>query len=141
MDSELAVTLRLESNIESIDPAEDKTRRFARDIGFNESDQYFIGLATREVLVNAIKHGNRFDSGKHVVLRLLRDHNALIIEVTDEGAGFLLDAVPSPGAPENLNRRSGRGIAIALSIMDEVTSRKASSGGACVRMVKHLNGS
>jgi anti-sigma regulatory factor (Ser/Thr protein kinase) len=51
----------LQSRIELVDDAEESVRRFAQDVGFEESDQYFIGLAVREMLINAIEHGNRFD--------------------------------------------------------------------------------
>jgi len=124
--------------VESVDGAEESVRRFAHDAGFEESDQYFIGLAAREILINAIKHGNRFDQSKKVGLRLSTDSDVLTIEVTDQGEGFRLENVPDPHLPENLERGSGRGITMALAIMDEFTFDRNSPSGTHVRMVKRL---
>jgi serine/threonine-protein kinase RsbW len=133
-----AFSSTLDSLVESVDGAEESVRRFAQDAGFEESEQYFIGLAVREILVNAIKHGNRFDPSKKVGLRLSTDKDDLTIEVTDEGEGFRIESVPDSKLPENLERRSGRGITMALAIMDEFSVDKNSPNGTHVRMVKRL---
>src|ERR1700685_157770 len=111
----------LDSVVESLDGAEESARRCANNAGFGESDQFFIGLAIREILINAMKHGNRFDPGKKVGFDVSLDGRDLIRDVTDQGAGFELEGVPDPLRPENLERKSGRGISMARSIMDEVS--------------------
>jgi len=113
-------------------------RRFSQDSGFGDDDQYFLALAAREVLINAIKHGNRFDSGKRVKVRLARDHSRMTIDVCDEGDGFRLEDVPDPRAPANQQRRSGRGLAMTLGIMDEFRVEQNSPKGTWVRMVKRI---
>jgi serine/threonine-protein kinase RsbW len=128
----------LDSTIESVDDVEESVRQFARDSGFAEPDQYFIGLATREILLNAVRHGNRFDGGKKVGLRMSRSGTGLTIEVTDEGEGFDLERVPDARLPENRERKSGRGLTIAHAIMDEFSVGKGAPGGAHVRMGKRL---
>jgi serine/threonine-protein kinase RsbW len=128
----------LDSIVESVDGAEESVRRCAQDAGFGESDQFFIGLAIREILINAMKHGNRFDPGKKVGFEVSVDGQDLIMDVTDQGAGFELAAVPDPLRPENLERLSGRGIAMARKIMDEVSVTANSPYGSHVRMVKRL---
>ena len=133
-----AFSSTLDSVVESVDGAEESVRRFAEEAGFEESDRYFIGLAVREILINAIKHGNRFDQSKKVGLHLSANSDDLTIEVTDQGEGFQIESVPDPRLPENLERRSGRGIAIALSVMDEFSVDRNSPGGTHVRMVKRL---
>ena len=138
MNSLPAFSSTLDSVAESVDGAEESVRRFAHDAGFEDSDQYFIGLAAREILINAIKHGNRFDESKKVGLRLSTDSNVLTIDVTDQGEGFRLENVPDPRLPENLERGSGRGITMALTIMDEFTVDRNSPSGTHVRMVKRL---
>lgn len=129
----------LESRVEEVDEAEAWVRQFAGGQGFDESGQYFIGLAVREVLVNAIKHGNRFDLAKKVGLALGGAPGELVVEVSDEGAGFLLEEVPDAQAAENLERRSGRGLLLARRIMDELTVMPAIPVGTRVRMVKHAS--
>jgi serine/threonine-protein kinase RsbW len=128
----------LDSVVESVDGAEESARRCAQDAGFGESDQFFIGLAIREILINAIKHGNRFDPGKKVGFEVSKDGQDLVMDVTDQGAGFEVGAVPDPLRPENLERKSGRGIAMARKIMDEVSVTANSPCGSHVRMVKRL---
>jgi serine/threonine-protein kinase RsbW len=138
MEPELTVTSTLESRVESVDVAEEAVRRFTLEAGFDESDQYFIGLAAREILINAVKHGNGFDRNKKIAVRMSKDDENLMIEVTDEGNGFQLESVPDPRAPENLERRSGRGLAIALAIMDEFRVEKNSPHGTHIRMLKRI---
>jgi len=128
----------LDSIVESVDGAEESARRCAHDAGFGESDQFFIGLAIREILINAMKHGNRFDPGKKVGFEVSVEGQDLIMDVTDQGAGFKIEAVPDPTRPENLERKSGRGIAMARNIMDEVSVTPNSPCGSHVRMVKRL---
>jgi len=128
----------LESRVEEVDEAEAWVRQFAGGQGFDESDQYFIGLAVREVLVNAIKHGNRFDLAKKVGLVLGGAPGELVVEVSDEGAGFRLEDVPDPKAVENLDRRSGRGLLLARRIMDEISVQRLEPVGTRVRLVKRV---
>lgn len=138
MSAAATITQVLPSQIEAIDDAEATIRQFAAEVGFDEGDQYFLGLAAREVLVNAIRHGNRFDPAKQVTLRLSADAGELVIDVCDEGGGFHLTDVPDPLAPENLERRSGRGVMMAMSIMDGFLVEKRTPRGTHVRMTKRL---
>ena len=87
-------------------------------------------------MVNAIKHGNRFDPTRKAWLRLSMSGEELIIEVTDEGDGFRLEDVPDPGLPENRERRSGRGITIAIGLMDEFSVDRNLPRGTHIRMMK-----
>ena len=128
----------LDSVIEQVDGAEASIRQFAKDAGFSDDDQYFIGLAAREILINAMKHGNQFDPAKKVDLRLAMNGKDLVIEVTDQGEGFRVEKVPDPHLPENRMRTSGRGITMTVAIMDEFTVDRNASGGTHVRMVKRL---
>lgn len=138
MNSLPAFSSTLDSVVESVDGAEESVRRFAEEAGFEDTDRYFIGLAVREILINAIKHGNRFDQSKKVGLRLSANSDDLTIEVTDQGEGFQIESVPDPRLPENLERRSGRGITIALAVMDEFSVDRNAPGGTHVRMAKRL---
>ena len=138
MSSEISVSSTIESRIESVDAAEERVRRFASDSGVEEEDQYFISLAAREILINAVKHGNHFDRNKKVLLRLIKTSDSMAIEVTDEGDGFQVEGVPNPHAEENRERRSGRGLALAMAIMDEFVVTKKLPHGTHVRMVKHF---
>jgi serine/threonine-protein kinase RsbW len=127
----------LDSTLESVDAAEESVRRFAEQAGFAESDRYFIGLAAREILVNAVKHGNRLDPAKQVELRLSADSARLTVEIKDHGEGFRIEDVPDPRLEENLGLPSGRGLMLARGIMDDFHV-ESGSAGTYVRMSKNV---
>lgn len=77
-------------------------------------------LLISEVVVNAVKHGNRFDSSKEVRLDISVCDHRVDIRVEDEGEGFDPDDVPDPRADENLCRDHGRGLFLINSLADEV---------------------
>ena len=110
--------------------------------GLDEDATHWVGVSVRESVINAIKHGNRFDPSKLVTVEFALEPaalpTALVIRITDEGEGFDPVEVADPLAPENLLRSSGRGIFFMRSFMDDVVLRRASEGGMEVRMVKKL---
>lgn len=97
------------------------------------NDMFGIKLALEEVLINAIKHGNKFDKSKHVTISGSVTYDRIDILVEDQGAGFAKHEVPDPTAEENLTKCSGRGILLMEAYMDEITYSK---GGRCCRIVK-----
>ncbi len=113
-------SLNLESRIESVEQAENEVLAFARAAGFEEDTQHQIAMAVREIVVNAISHGNAYDLNKHVQVELRLSPESLLIAIQDEGRGFDPGDLPDPLAPENLLRQSGRGLLLARAFMDEV---------------------
>jgi len=128
----------LESTLESVDQAEDIVLREAREMGFDEDEQHHIGISLRECLVNAVVHGNKYNSHKKVKLVVSRTPDRLEILVGDEGEGFDVQRVPDPLAEENLLRQSGRGVMMIQAFMDEFHVRRREPVGTEVRMVKYL---
>src|ERR1700682_214536 len=104
------IEIVLETLIESIALAEEIRTRVAAAAGFDEDDQYKIGLAVHEGVMNAFQYGNqqRRERKIHVVFELLEDK--LVIHVVDQGAGFRLEDVPDPRDDENVLGDSGRGV-------------------------------
>ena len=127
-----------ESTLESVDSAEEIVLREARQMGFDEDEQHRIGISLRECLVNAVVHGNRYNSRKKVRLVVSRTPQRLEIVVTDEGAGFEMSHLPDPLAEENLLRQSGRGVMMIRAFMDEFHVRRREPAGTEIRMVKYL---
>ncbi len=127
----------LESTLESVDSAEHTVLAEAQALGLDDDDLYRVGIAIRESMVNAVVHGNRYNSRKKVHLRVVRTADLLSIVVGDEGDGFDPNAVPDPLAGENLLRGSGRGVMLMQSFMDEFQISKREPQGTEVKMVKY----
>lgn len=103
---------------------------------FSEDDIYWLTIAAREAIANAIKHGNNQDPGKRVHVELDLDDDKFIMRVSDEGDGFDVQSVPDPLHPENLLKEKGRGIYYIKSFMDEVRFDSEPGRGTTVTMVK-----
>jgi serine/threonine-protein kinase RsbW len=114
----------------------------ARGLGLDEESIHWIGVAVRESVINAIKHGNQSNVAKHVFVEFETDlvdrAPALIIRVRDQGVGFDPETLADPMAPENLLKASGRGIFLIRSFMDDVRLQRAPEGGMEILMTKRV---
>jgi serine/threonine-protein kinase RsbW len=128
----------LDSRLDNIDSAENLILEFARRAGFRGDELEKVGLAVREVVANAIIHGNRLDEQKKVVVTALRTPGQLKVAVWDQGKGFDLDCVADPRSPEVLLKESGRGIYMARAFMNRFDVEIGSAGGTTVSMVKYI---
>jgi serine/threonine-protein kinase RsbW len=94
-----------------------------------------VPVALTEAISNAILRGNRGDAEKHVGVRAVVDDMKLVVEVSDEGAGFdIQKSVISPRAGD-LEREDGRGLFLMFALMDSV--EQFSDGRNVVRMTLH----
>ncbi len=136
------VRLQIHSTFDMVDLVQVVSDRVAQLGGMDEDAVHWIGVAVRESVINAIKHGNREDHGKLVTVEFsfapVADPSELIVRVVDEGEGFDPQEVADPLAPENVLKSSGRGIFFMRSFMDDVVLRRGAKGGMEVRMVKKL---
>src|SRR5713226_7536773 len=105
----------LETLLESIALAEEVGVRVAAAAGFDEDDQYKIGLAVHEAVMNAFQYGNeqRRERKIHVLFELFAEK--LVVHVTDQGTGFHLAAVPDPREDDNVLAHSGRGAEVVMA--------------------------
>jgi serine/threonine-protein kinase RsbW len=136
------VRLQIHSNFEMLDFVQVVSDRMGQLAGLDEDAVHWIGVAVRESVINAIKHGNREDYGKIVTVEFAvspsKDPSELVVRVLDQGEGFDPEEVADPLAPENILKSSGRGIFFMRNFMDDVTLKRAAEGGMEVRMVKKL---
>src|SRR5687767_7290578 len=136
------VRLQIHSNFDMLDFVQVVSDRLGRLAGLDDDTIHWIGVAVRESVINAIKHGNREDYFKLVTVEFTfappAEPGELVVRVVDQGEGFEPGDIADPLAPENLLKSSGRGIFFMRSFMDDVTLRRASEGGMEVRMVKRL---
>lgn len=126
-----------ESNLQSVEVAEAMVVDAAKDVGIDEDESMDLGLAFREAMINAVVHGNNYDTAKKVRIILERRDDAVKITIIDQGAGFDLHKVPDPTQGDNLLRESGRGLLLIQAYVDEFAVKQAAGGGAEVTMVKY----
>lgn len=81
---------------------------------------FAVRLALDEALVNAVKHGNKNDATKTVTIEFTIDQDSMVIQIEDQGPGFVPDELPDPTAEENLSRPNGRGVMLMRAYMTEV---------------------
>lgn len=134
-----SVVSYLDSTLESADIAEQIAVKAARELGFEEDEQYRIGMAVRESVVNAVVHGNCYSRYKKVRLAILKQPDRLTVTVADEGKGFDPASLPDPLAQENLLNQSGRGIFLIKAFVDEFEIRRREPTGTEFKLVKYLN--
>ena len=78
-----------------------------------------ILIAATEAFSNALYHGNKQDSKKHIYLEIDSTDDYIQLIITDEGDGFDYKNISDPTLPENLLKETGRGIFIMKSLSDE----------------------
>jgi len=137
------IRIELPSSFEWLDLVQVLSDRLSMLAGLDEDAIHWVSVAVRESVINAIKHGNREDHGKHVIVEFVLTPQPrperFLVSVMDEGEGFDPDQVGDPLAPENVLKSSGRGIFFMRSFMDEVSIERRPEGGMAVRMSKKLN--
>jgi serine/threonine-protein kinase RsbW len=136
------VRVEFTSAFEMLDFVQVVSDHIARSIGLDDDSLHWVGVAVRESVINAIKHGNRNDATKHVIVEFetatVTGAPELTICVRDQGEGFDPATVADPLAPENLLKSSGRGIFLIRNFMDDVRLLRAPDGGMEIRMTKRV---
>jgi serine/threonine-protein kinase RsbW len=136
--------LTIHSVYDMLDLVQIVSDRMGEMAGLDDDSLHWVGVAIRETVINAIKHGNKHDERKCVTVEFAFVPAAaptqLVISVADQGEGFEPEEVADPLAPENILKSSGRGIFFMRSFMDDVILRRIPEGGMEVRLVKNLAG-
>ena len=101
--------------------------------GYGQDDIFAVHLALEEAFQNAVRHGNRMNPAKKVVIDYAVDREQVEIRMTDEGAGFDPRSVPDPRVGDNLYRPTGRGLLLIRSYMHIVEYNEQ---GNSLRMVR-----
>lgn len=107
-------------------------------LGLDEDGRHWVGIAVREAVANAIKHGNRQDPDKAVEVAMVVENGQAVIEIADVGEGFEPEEVANPLEPENLLKPNGRGIFYMKSFMDDVEYRFRPEGGTVLTLRKRI---
>lgn len=132
------IKLEIASRFDLLDLVQTVLMHAATLVGFAEEASHYMSVAVRESVVNAIKHGNRLDEDRRVIMEFVIREGCLEVVVRDEGGGFDPTGIADPLAPENLLKTAGRGIFFMRSFMDEVEYSFPPRGGTIVRMMKRV---
>lgn len=108
-------------------------------MGMDGEARYWVDIAVREAVANAIKHGNAQDPAKRVRVDAGIEGDTLVIRIEDEGEGFDPARLGDPRDPENLLKPSGRGIFYMRSFMDGIEYGSRPGGGTVVTLRKRLS--
>ncbi|MBW2278767.1 MAG: ATP-binding protein, partial [Deltaproteobacteria bacterium] len=135
------VHLSIKSNFTNVELVQIVVEEALKQLNLLENDAHWVGIAVREAVANAVKHGNRQDPEKKVEIDFGVEGDEVVIKVADEGVGFDPGGVDDPLAPENMLRSSGRGIYYMKQFMDHIDYSFRPDGGTEVTMRKSINSS
>ena len=138
MDGE-RIEITVSSRFENIELVQVIAEHLCETAGVDEDGAHWIGMAVREAVANAIKHGNKLDVKKKVHVTFDLRGSELEITISDEGEGFDPGKVSDPLNPQNLMKTSGRGIFYMKTFMDEVHYTFNPKGGTSLVMTKNLS--
>ncbi len=132
------IEITISSRFENIELVQVIAEHLCENAGLDEDGSHWIGMAVREAVANAIKHGNRLDVSKKVYATFALRGSELEITILDQGEGFDPAAVGDPLNPQNLMKTSGRGIFYMRTFMDAVHYSFSPGGGTSLVMIKDL---
>lgn len=133
------IEITISSRFENIELVQVIAEYLCGSAGMDDDGSHWIGMAVREGIANAIKHGNQLDVSKKVHALFELNSGTLSITIADEGMGFDPQGVGDPLSPQNLMKTSGRGIFYMKTFMDRVDFTFRPDGGTQLFMSKNLN--
>jgi len=132
------IDITISSRFENIELVQVIAEHLCENAGLDEDGAHWIGMAVREAVANAIKHGNKLDVRKKVNARFELTGSDLEIRISDEGEGFDPTTVSDPLNPQNLMKTSGRGIFYMRTFMDAIHYSFDPGRGTSLIMTKNL---
>ena len=91
-----------------------------RTLEYSDDDLFAVHLAMEEAIVNAVRHGNKQDPAKDVVIEYDLTPERIDLWVTDQGKGFDFEHLADPRLDGNIYKTYGRGVLLIRSYMDSV---------------------
>ncbi|MCH1867379.1 ATP-binding protein [Nocardioides sp. CFH 31398] len=123
MDAELVRSVRLPGRVESVDAVGRELADVWRDApDVSPTDRTRVETALVEVVGNVVEHALAGRRGGEVVVQLRVTGREVVAEVADDGTELTVDpgAATMPGA----DAVSGRGLAMAVAVTDELHYRR-----------------
>ena len=128
-----------------------RLQQFVREfLDLSELDEDKVATASREMLLNAMEYGGKFDPERRIEIAYLRARRVVLIRIKDPGEGFSfkenLDTAVNNPADDPLRhlkhreaqgiRPGGYGILLAKNLVDEVFYGEK---GNDVLLIKYIN--
>jgi anti-sigma regulatory factor (Ser/Thr protein kinase) len=107
----------------------ERVAQFARRQGLGDSDKLL--LVVRELLINAIVHGNGSFPSKLALVRVARRGRYFEVQIDDEGEGFDYESLVL-GLPEDPHDLTNRGLLIVHELSEELVFER---GGSRIRAI------
>lgn len=132
-------------------PTANRLQQFVREfLDLPEVDEDKVAIASREMLLNAMEHGGKFDPERRIEIAYLRARQVVLIRIKDPGEGFSfrenLDTAANnpPDDPlRHVKHREAQGIRpggywmlLAKNLVDEVFYGEK---GNDVLLIKYIN--
>ena len=127
--------MRFPTDVQKVKEASEKVLGLLDGLHLDEPVLFDIKLCFEEAFINAIKHGNKYDTSLAVEVDVSIRPDAFEIMVYDQGSGFDFDYCDDPTQEKNLKRTHGRGIFLIRKLMDKVFYDKKYH---CLHMIKKL---
>jgi DNA-binding NarL/FixJ family response regulator len=131
--------------------AANRLQQFVREfLDLPEDDEDKVATASREMLLNAMEHGGKFDPERRIEIAYLRARHVVLIRIQDPGEGFSfqenLDTAANNPPDDPLRhlkhreaqgiRPGGYGILLAKNLVDELFYGEK---GNDVLLIKYIN--
>jgi DNA-binding NarL/FixJ family response regulator len=143
------LTLHVRCEIQAADRLLQFMREIA-DLDLPEDERRDVGIAFREMLLNAMEHGGNFDPSQYVEISYVRTSHMVMCRIKDPGQGFSLEeirhaAVSNPPEDPTAHiavrnergmRPGGFGVMLAKHLVDDLIYGEK---GNEVLLVKYLN--
>ena len=82
------VAYTLDSTLDSVNKVEQTAEQLAVKVGFSEDDLHKITMSVREAAVNAVLHGNSYNTSKQIIASFETTSTDFIFRIADQGTGF-----------------------------------------------------
>lgn len=141
MQAQRILELEIRNDVREIERVVDLVRRECEAMRFAQRQLLLnVPVALTEALSNAILRGNCEDPAKCVRVHARVDQSALVVEVTDEGDGFDLDACTvDPTTPDRIEGEDGRGLFLMQKLMDRVERYDGRAGNVVRLTLRRLS--
>ncbi|MCK9224220.1 MAG: SpoIIE family protein phosphatase [Candidatus Muirbacterium halophilum] len=128
-------SVEISSDIEEINNFVDNIVKLLEELDIVDDEIFDVKLAFSEILINAAKHGNKYNNDKKIFIDYYISKSKIKLCVEDQGEGFRNSSMPD--YESRLLEENGRGIILVTSIVDKL---KYNSLGNKVEITKYFRG-